>query len=284
MASTPFPDHHQRQGARGCLNSPLWKRLTLKATSALKCAVLVLACLTLPAATVRGEDADTLVKAAFDYFRGRTSVSLVDMTVHRPDWERVFTIKAWTKGTDRSLFFTTAPPKDAGNGTLKRGREMWIYNPKVNRIIKIPPSMMSQAWMGSDFSNNDLAKSDSLLVDYTHRITGTETHDGKTVYLIESRPTPMAPVIWGLQRLKLREDHILLQQTFCDEALSPVKEMTAHDIRMLGGRLFPASWKMRKTDTPDEYTLLEYRELTFDEEIPDRLFTLASLKTPQETP
>ena len=81
---------------------------------------------------------------------------LVLMTIHRPDWQRTMTIKAWTKGQKKSLFFIASPPKDEGNGTLKKGREMWMFNPKVNRVIKVPPSMMSKSWMGSDFSNNDL--------------------------------------------------------------------------------------------------------------------------------
>ncbi len=113
----------------------------------------------------RAQDGRVLVEAAFNYIRDKASVSLVDMTVHRPDWQRVVTIKAWTLGEKKSLFTIIAPPKDNGNGTLKKGREMWMYNPKVNRVIKLPPSMMSQSWMGSDFSNNDLAKSDNLIND-----------------------------------------------------------------------------------------------------------------------
>ncbi|MCP5045855.1 MAG: outer membrane lipoprotein-sorting protein, partial [bacterium] len=140
-------------------------------------------------------DAQSLVEDSFNYMRDKSSVSEVVMTVHRPDWERKMTIKAWTRGRKDSLFYIEAPPKDRGNGTLKKGREMWMYNPKINRVIKIPPSMMSQSWMGSDFSNNDLAKSDSVLTDYTHTITGTETHGSLTVYLIKSVPKPESPVV-----------------------------------------------------------------------------------------
>ena len=129
-------------------------------------------------------DARSLVEDSFNYMRGKSSVATVVMTVHRPDWERKMTIKAWTRGRKDSLFYIDSPPKDHGNGTLKKGREMWMYNPKINRVIKVPPSMMSQSWMGSDFSNNDLAKSDSLLTDYTHSIIGTESHNGKKVYSI----------------------------------------------------------------------------------------------------
>jgi len=227
------------------------------------------------------EDAQALVEAGFNYMRGKTSMSLVDMTIHRPDWERIMTLKAWTKGQDESLVRIIAPPKDDGNGTLKKGREMWMYNPKVNRVIKVPPSMMSQGWMGSDFSNNDLAKSDSLLKDYVHTTIGTEIHDGVKVYVIKSMPKPAAPVIWGMQRLKIREDAIFLEQEFFDEDLEPVKILTTHSIQMLGGKPFPKVWKIQKADVDDEYTLLDYKEIVFDVALPGNMFTLSSLRTPR---
>ena len=232
---------------------------------------------------LQAEDAGAMVKAAVDYYRGNASFSVVDMTVHRPNWERTMSIKAWTKGRETSLFFITAPPKDKGNGTLKRGHKMWTYNPKVNRVIKLPPSMMSQSWMGSDFSNNDLAKSDTILKDYTHTIEATKTDGPMKVYIVKSIPKPRAPVVWGMQRLTIREDHILLGQEFYDEDLKLVKSMTSAQIQMLGGRLFPKVWKMQKADKADSYTLLEYRELEFKEDLPDHLFTQSSLRARART-
>ena len=223
-------------------------------------------------------DAQSLVINSFNYMRDKSSVSEVIMTVHRPDWERQTTIKAWTRGQKESLFYIEAPPKDRGNGTLKKGREMWMYNPKINRVIKVPPSLMSQPWMGSDFSNNDLAKSDSLLMDYTHSITGTETHDGQTVYLITSMPKPDAPVVWGMQKLKIRQDLIWLSQEFFDEDLKPVKAMTTLEIQMLGGKLYPKIWRMRKVGDQNKYTELHYNSLVFKTALPDSLFTLTSLR------
>ncbi|MGD8264786.1 MAG: outer membrane lipoprotein-sorting protein [Desulfobacterales bacterium] len=223
-------------------------------------------------------DADALVKAGFEYWRGSASIATVMMTIHRPNWERVMTIKTWTRGQKDSLFYIDAPPKDHGNGTLKKGREMWMYNPKVNRVIKIPPSMMSQSWMGSDFSNNDLAKSDSLLIDYEHSIVGTDTHAGKKVYVIKSMPKPNAPVVWGMQKLMIREDLIWLSQEYYDEDLKSVKTMTAFEIGMLGGKLFPKKWKMRKVDEANRYTQLTYKRLEFKSNLPDNLFTLTSLR------
>jgi outer membrane lipoprotein-sorting protein len=232
-----------------------------------------------PGGAASADDAPTLVERSFNYLRGRTSYSMATMTIHRPDWERTVKLKAWTRGQEDSMFRIISPPKDTGNGTLKKKHEMWIFNPKVNRVIKLPPSMMSQAWMGSDFSNNDLARSDSLITDYTHTIVGTEVHEGKTVYVIESAPKPAAPVVWGMQRLKIREDNIFLEQVFYDEDLKPQKILTTDEIRVMGGKLFPAVWKMRKSDVQDEYTVVEYMTVEFDLNLPESLFTLSSLRT-----
>jgi outer membrane lipoprotein-sorting protein len=231
-----------------------------------------------PGSVTHAMDARTLVTDSFNYMRGKSSIATVVMTIHRPAWQRQMTIQAWTRGQKDSLFYIEAPPKDHGNGTLKKGREMWIYNPKINRVIKIPPSMMSQSWMGSDFSNNDLAKSDSLLTDYTHSIIGAETHEGQKVYVIKSIPKPGAPVVWGMQKLKIRADLIWLSEVFFDEDLKPVKAMTTLKIQMLGGRLYPKVWRMQKTDENDRYTQLTYTHLEFKSSLPDSLFTLISLR------
>ena len=236
----------------------------------------------LPLSAADTPDAAAIVEAGFEYYRGQASKADVEMVIHRPDWERRMRMTAWTKGTDRSLIRITEPARDEGNGTLKKGGEMWTFNPKVNRVIKLPPAMMAQSWMGSDFSNNDLAKSDSILTDYTHRLIGIESHQEHKVYVIESVPRPAAPVVWGKQVLKVREDYILLEETFFDEDMEPVKQMTARAIQMLGDRLFPRIWRMQKVDQDEEYTQLLYHELAFLNDLPERLFTLHALKSYRE--
>ncbi len=220
-----------------------------------------------------------LVQKAFDYWRGMSSYSEFSMTIHRPDFERTMVLKGWSKGRSDALFFVLQPPKDAGNGSLKKGKDMWSYNPKINRAIKLPPSMMSQSWMGSDFSNDDLAKTDSILEDYDHRIIERVQEDGHQVITVESIAREDAPVVWGKQVLRIRDDFILLSEKFFDEDMELVKEMTAEDLVTFSGRIFPKTWIMRRVDETDRFTRLEYQFLEFDIEIEDRVFTLASLKS-----
>ena len=205
----------------------------------MKKAILIIGILFFAISSHAQISAETIVKKAFDYWRGEASVSTIIMTIHRPEWERVVTLKAWTRGESDSLFVITEPAKDKGNGTLKAGKGMWMYNPKVNRVIKLPPSMMSQSWQGSDFSNNDLAKSDSLIKDYVHTLENTKIDEGKKIYSIKSMPKPEAPVIWGMIKLTIREDNILLSETFFDEDLAPVKIMTAWGYPDGGRQAFP---------------------------------------------
>ena len=71
------------------------------------------------------------------------------------------------------------------------------YLPSVERVIKIPPSMMLQPWKGSDFTNDDLVKESSILDDYTHKVVGATAVNGQDAYQVEATPKPDAPVVWG---------------------------------------------------------------------------------------
>ena len=135
--------------------------------------------------------------------------------------------------------------------------------------------------MGSDFSNDDLSKTDSILEDYTHRIKARRTLNGMTLYDIESIPLEEAPVVWGKQEMTIREDGILLRQTYYDQDMQPVKEMVTEALEELGGRLFPKEWIMRKSGQTDSYTRLIYQQLAFDVALKPGRFTLTRLKNPR---
>jgi outer membrane lipoprotein-sorting protein len=148
-------------------------------------------------------------------------------------------------------------------------------------VVKIPFSMMASSWMGSDFSYNDLAKSDQLVVDFDNRVTSTETSDGHVVYVIEATPHRAAPVIWGKEVVKIRDDDLLLEQTFFDQDGKPVKRLSAQAIGMLGGRRYVTRLRMTKLEAADEWTELDYRDARFDLDLPDGLFTLSNLRNPR---
>ena len=228
------------------------------------------------------KDAKELVRAAMDHWRGINSYSEMTMTIHRPDWERSMSMRAWSEGDKISLVRVTAPKKDAGNGTLLKDNDMWSYSPKINRIIKIPSSMMSQGWMGSDFSNKDISKSTDILDQYDHSLTSQAQEDGHTVYTIEAIPHEDAAIVWGKEVLKIRDDFVLLEEQFWDQDGELIKVMRAGDVTEMGGRSVARVLRMGKLETPDEWTEMTVSTIEFDLELPSGIFTLSNLRNPRQ--
>jgi outer membrane lipoprotein-sorting protein len=226
-------------------------------------------------------DATSIVKGALDYGRDRSSFAEIAMTIHRPEWERTSLMKSWTQGDKDALVRFLEPAKDAGSATLKVSDDMWVYTPKLSRVIKLPFSMMAQSWMGSDFSYNDLAKSDDLLLHYDNRIVGEEEHEGHKVYVVEATPHANAPVIWGKQVVKIRDDHLLLEETFFDQDLAPVKRLKAVEIGPMGGKIYVVKMRMEKLEETEHWTEITYHRAEFGLELPDSLFTMANLRNPR---
>lgn len=243
-------------------------------------AALLLPLLCLPAHAAA--DADALIKRAFDNYRADSSEAAIAMTIHRPDWERRMSMDTWTRGREDALVRFTAPEKDAGNATLKLGQDTWVFNPKLNAVIKLPPSMMAQSWMGSDFSYSDLAKSEDILTDYSHRIVGSRSAGGHTVTTIEALPKPGAPVVWGKIEIKLRDDDVVTEETFFDQDMKPARVMQTDRIGPLGNRQYPLVMTMHPQDQPGQWTRIETLQAQFNLPLADYLFTLSNLQNPRE--
>ncbi len=226
-------------------------------------------------------EAKTLIRKAMDNWRGITSQSDMTMTIHRPDWERTMSMRSWSRGDKLSLVRVTEPKKDAGNGTLLNDNNMWTYTPKINRIIKVPSSMMSQGWMGSDFSNRDISKSTDIIDEYEHELTATGEDDGHVVYTITSIPHEDAAVVWGKEVLLVRDDYVLIRQEFWDQDDILVKTMQAGDIVEMGGRPVARTLRMSEVDTPEEWTEMVVNEIEFDVDLPANIFTLSNLRNPR---
>jgi len=245
--------------------------------------VFLLLCSTLQvsASSSTATDAVSIIKSAMDQWRGLSSYSTMSMTINRPDWQRTMTMQGWTSGEKKSLVRVLEPKKDAGNGTLLLDKKMWTFSPKVNRVIKIPSSMMNQSWMGSDFSNKDIARSTDIIDQYTHTLIDTEITECHKIYVIQSIPKDDAPVVWGKEILRVRDDFVLLEHTFYDQDMEPVKRMEALEVGMMGGRMLAISERMAKIDTPEQYTQFTLIEAEFDISIPDNMFTLSNLRNPR---
>jgi len=228
------------------------------------------------------QDADKIVRATIDNWRGKSSYGEMTMTIHRPSWERTMSMRAWTQGSKKSLVRVTAPKKDTGNGTLMIDNNMWSYTPKVNRVIKVPSSMMGQSWMGSDFSNKDVSRADDIVEQYDHTLLSKEEHEGHTVFVIESVPHEEAAVVWGKEVLRIRDDDVLVSQEYYDQEGVLVKTLRSLEIGEMGGRSLAIRQRMVKADADEEWTELRIDSVEFDIKNLENVFTRSNLQNPRE--
>lgn len=242
--------------------------------------LMLAACLfVLPISAQAQIDVLDLVAKVIDQTRGLSSYSRMSMLIKRPDWERNSSLTAWTRGREDALIRFTAPARDAGNALLKQGNKMWTFNPKLNRSIRLPNSMMSQSWAGSDFSYNDLSRSDKWLRHYRLELVSSRESDGHTIYTIDAIPNEDAPVVWGKEQMVIRDDLVLLEQTYFDQDMQPLKQMKSLEIGQMGGRMMATRMRMLEFETPDQFTEVAYDEMQFDVELEDRQFTVFSLQS-----
>ena len=138
--------------------------------------------------------------------------------------------------------------------------------------------------MGSDFSYQDLARTDDIVEQYTHTITATGSDGALKTYTISSVPKPDAPVVWGREELVIREDHIILSHKFFDQDGTLVKGLKTEEITLMGGKLYPKRMRMTKVSgsreqaAADEWTEINHTKVEFGQPIAANFFTVQNLQ------
>ncbi|MFW6218571.1 MAG: outer membrane lipoprotein-sorting protein [Bacteroidota bacterium] len=227
----------------------------------------------------RGQDAKEIIREADEKMRGESSHADMKMQIIRPAWERTIEFESWSKGIDYSMTLVTAPTREAGQTFLKRENELWQYNPTISRLIKLPPSMMSQGWMGSDYSNDDILKESSIVVDYNHEILGSESIDGYECWKIELQPKESAVVVWGkLIKWISKADYLQLKSEYYDEDKFLVKTETASNLKMMDDRKIPTHFEILPAEEPDNKTIVEIISIEFNTNISLEFFTQQNMK------
>ncbi len=238
---------------------------------------LILAFISLPAF---GQlTAKEIVQRSEDNLRGESNKSVLEIRIVRPTWQRTMEAKSWAKGTEKSMILILSPARDKGTVFLKRDKEIWNYIPTVERNIKLPPSMMMQSWMGTDFNNDDLVRESSMVNDYTHKLLGEESIDGRACYKVEFIPKPDAPVVWGKIICFISKEHYLqMRVEFYDEDNELVNVMEGYDVAKIGGRTLPTRMRMIPQDEEGHYTEMVYKDMEFNIDIEDSFFTTQNMK------
>ncbi len=230
------------------------------------------------AADSPAQDPREIIRRMDENMRGNASYSEMSMEVVRPRYTREVSMRSWTLGEDYALIYVTAPARDQGTAFLKRGNEIWNYQPNIDRTVKMPPSMMSQSWMGSDFTNDDLVNASSLVHDYSHKFIGEEEADGHMSYVIEMIPTPENPVVYEKIIQYVSKEHYLPVRTEnYDERDQLVNTIHWREFKVLGGRMSPTIMEIIPEDQANRKTVITTHTAEYDIDIAERFFSIENL-------
>jgi hypothetical protein len=235
------------------------------------------------AAHAAAPDIVTLVDKANKALRGDSSHGTLTMSIETPEWKRSVDVEGWNKDRTYAFIVIRNPPKDRGNTTLRRKTEMWVWIPHVERVIKVPPTMMHNAWQGSDFTYEDIVKADSIVKDYTHKLAKTVEEAERTVYTIDSTPKPDAPVVWGrvVSTLAVYKDDdgvVPLSELDYSERGELIRTITLSDVQRMSGRRIPLRLECVPSRKKGQRTVLQYHQLDFDVPLDDAYFSYARLQ------
>ncbi|MCX6647506.1 MAG: outer membrane lipoprotein-sorting protein [bacterium] len=228
-----------------------------------------------------GLTATQMIAKMRDFTRGTTSHGIMTMEVVTPDWNRSVQMEWWEKGEEKFLIRVLSPARDEGNGTLKIGNNLWNYIYAFDETVHIPPAMMAQAWMGSDFTNDDIVRDSSLVEDYRHALEGIEEINGERCYKILLTTDPSTPVPWLMIRIWTRVSDLLpVREEYYDDNGNVARYMDFSEFKYMSDRVTPTVMRMVPVDQEGRYTEMTYNEIEFDIDLLDEIFTEQNLTNP----
>ena len=221
------------------------------------------------------DEASEIMQKVDNNIRGKNIYMKISMKVVSLNHERTMKMQSWSQGSKKSFVKVLYPPKDKGITFLSLDNQMWQYVPKIERTIKIPPSMMLQDWMGSNITNDDMVKQSSIVEDYTPRII---KRDGKIV-TIELIPKEDAAVVWGKVVSRIDTSTYTSQKDlFYDEEGEEVRFFVYEKVRKFGEYYLPTYWRVQPVDREDKFTEIILEDVQYDISISDQYFSKSALK------
>lgn len=220
-----------------------------------------------------------IIKKSEELYKGKTSIGTFTMIITTPEYTRKIKMKAWNDGNEKALIITLEPKKEAGNKLLKIKNEIWSYLKNTETTMKLPSSMMLQAWNGSDLTYDDLVRESNTIKDYYIKFLKDEKIAGQMCWKFQLTPKPDAPVVWGKLYYWVRKnDNLPAIIQYFDERGIKHRTMKFEKIKKMGGRIIPTVWTVVNNRKEGHITQFIYNEAKFDIKIPQRIFSYRELE------
>ena len=240
-------------------------------------ALLVVAAFAPPPVTAQtAPDVDAVLDHLDDLYRASSSHAVMTMRVERARGTRELTLESWSRGMDDALIVIRAPAREEGTATLMTDDGLWNYAPRADRLIWIPSGLLSESWMGSHFTNDDLLRETSYREDYSAEADWVDEGDERALR-ITLTPRPEAPVVYTRVEFWLDERWVPSRTDYFDGD-DLVRTMRYSDVAEVSGRLLPLTLTVIPTATPSERTVVIYHTLELDVDVDGDLFTRRGLR------
>ena len=200
------------------------------------------------------------------------------MIIHGRRSSRTIESKSWSEGDKKSFTEYLSPAREEGTKMLKLEDQLWMFSPSADRTIQISGHMLRQSVMGSDLSYEDMMEDSKLTDQYDAVVTGTEELDGRECWVMELT-AKSSDVTYQLRKLWVDNTrYIPLKEELYAKSGKLLKKTELFDVTQVQGRWFPKKIVFKDMLKQGDGTEFIIETIQFDQEIPEHIFTKASLK------
>jgi len=191
---------------------------------------------------------------------------------------RTITSKSYSVGDEKSFTEYLSPAREAGTKMLKLEDQLWIYSPSTDRTIQISGHMLRQSVMGSDLSYEDMMEDRKLTDVYDAKVIGNEEIDGRPTWVLELT-AKVDDIAYASRKVWVdQERYVPLKEELYAKSGQLLKRSTMSDVRQVDGRWFPMTIVYKDMLKQGDGTEFKVTSIAFDQDIPDYIFSKASLK------
>lgn len=219
-----------------------------------------------------------VLKLIDENMNSETKIVTSQMIIQGRRGSRTIESKSWIEGEEKSFTEYLSPPREQGTKMLKIEDNLWMYSPSTDRIIKISGHMLRQSVMGSDLSYEDMMEDPRLENHYDPVVTGIDTLDGIECWILELTAKTKEVTYYFRKMWIDKERYIPLKEELYAKSGKLLKRTEIKDIRQVQGRWYPYKIIFKDVLKKGEGTEFLIGSITFNQEIPEYLFSKAALK------
>ena len=221
---------------------------------------------------------DEILKKIDMNMTSSTQVLTSKMVIHSRRGSRTVASKSWMEGESKTFSEYLSPAREKGTKMLKLEDKLWIYSPSTDRIIQISGHMLRQSVMGSDLSYEDMMEDSRLRNKYEALVTGSEITDDRDCWIVELTATVDDVAYYKMKLWVDKERWVPLKEELFAKSGKLLKKLELKDVTQVDGKWFPKKMIFKDMLKKGDGTEFIIDDVEFDTDIPEHIFSKASLR------